>query len=151
METERLPPLPAEQEDMPARSSSERSHPGGFTLVEVLVAFVILALSLGGLLQVFGTGLRSSRVSESYGIASLLAQSRLATVGIVAPISVGETEGQFDDRFRWRVAVRPYEEDGLELGSPTLPPYEVIVTILWDERDEQRSVSLETLRLAPRR
>ena len=36
----------------------------GFSLLEVLVAFAILSVSLGVLLQVFATGLRNAGVAD---------------------------------------------------------------------------------------
>ncbi len=122
----------------------------GFTLIEVVVAFVILALSLGVLLNVFSTGLRTARTSEAYTMATLLAQSKLAAVGVEAPLVEGETAGQFDERFRWSIDVRRDEE--LSPPGEDLPvrAYDVVVTVSWGEADGERSVSLTTLRLAPR-
>jgi general secretion pathway protein I len=125
----------------------------GFTLIEVVVAFIILALSLGVLLQVFSTGLRNVRVSEAYTMAALLAESKLAAVGIEEPLTAGATAGVFDDRFRWRLDVQPYEPDRAEGpaegGEGPVRAYEVVVTVSWNEANEERSVSLTTLRLAP--
>ncbi len=134
------------------------ARPRGFTLIEVMVAFVLLALVLGVLLQVFTGGLRSARVSEAYTMATLLAESKLAAVGIEEPLTAGETAGRFDDRFRWRLDVRPYEpahSEGPAEGDDApvqaaLEAYEVVVTVSWDGVNEERSVSLTTLRLAPR-
>lgn len=123
----------------------------GFTLIEVLVAFAILALALGVLLQVFSGGLENARVSEAYTTAALLAESKLAAVGAEEPLAEGQSEGRFDDRFRWRVDVRPYEEGRSGAADPDAWPvsaFEVAVTVSWDQGDEERSVSLSTLRLA---
>jgi general secretion pathway protein I len=126
----------------------------GFTLIEVLVAFAILALALGVLLQVFSGGLENARVSEAYTTAGLLAESKLAALGAEEPLAEGQSTGRFDDRFRWRVDVRPYEEAGRSgPADPDAWPvsaFEVVVTVSWDEADEERSVSLSTLRLAPK-
>ncbi len=125
----------------------------GFTLIEVLVAFAILALALGVLLQVFSTGLRNARVSEAYTTATLLAESKLAQVGIEDPLVEGQSVGRFDDRFRWLIEVRPYQESEPDAAPERegLPvrAYEVVVTVSWDEVHDKRSVSLTTLRLAP--
>ncbi|MCH8138003.1 MAG: type II secretion system protein, partial [Proteobacteria bacterium] len=37
-----------------------RRRSGGFTLLEVLVAFTVLAISLGVLFEIFSTGMRAS-------------------------------------------------------------------------------------------
>ncbi|MEE8123112.1 MAG: prepilin-type N-terminal cleavage/methylation domain-containing protein [Alphaproteobacteria bacterium] len=132
------------------RGAPRNGRTRGFTLIEVVVAFAILALALGVLLHVFSTGLDNARVSEAYTMATLLAESKLAAVGIEEPLAEGETAGRFDDRFRWRVAVRPHGESPPDEDG-SVRAYNVIVTVFWDKRDGERSVSLSTLRLAPRR
>ena len=126
----------------------------GFTLIEVLVAFAILALSLTALMQVFGTGLRNTVVSEAYVRATLLAESKLAAVGVEQPLEPGERNGDFgtaggeDKGYRWRVVVTPFEADEL-VG---IEPYRVSVTVSWGpEHQTQRSVTLNTLRLRSKR
>ena len=39
----------------------------GFSLLEVLVAFSILAIAMGALMQVFATGLRNTALAEEWG------------------------------------------------------------------------------------
>lgn len=122
----------------------------GFTLIEVVVAFAILALALGVFLRVFSGGLGNARISEDYTMATLLAQSKLAAVGIEEPLTEGEAEGRIDGRFRWRIVVRPWAEDPPAEEAP-LRAYDVAVAVFWGKADEERSVSLSTLRLAPRK
>ena len=49
----------------------------GFTLLEVLAAFVVFALTMASLMQVFGGGLRDAQLADEYARAVLIAQSRL--------------------------------------------------------------------------
>ncbi len=122
---------------------------GGFTLLEVLVAFVILALSVSMLMQVFSVGLRSAALSEEYTRATLLAESKLAAVGPEIPVEEGVTEGEYDDKYRWRVTIGPYEwsadDDFTDLPAT---PLQVTVEVLWGEGERERSVPLTSLRLA---
>ena len=92
--------------------SRTRRKDGGFTLVEVLVAFAIVAVSLGALLQIFSGGLRSSRTAEAYATAALLAESKLARIGIEEPLEEGDTTGVFDNGFEWQSTVSPYLPEG---------------------------------------
>ena len=112
------------------------------------MAFAVLAVSLGVLFQIFSTGMRASRTAEAYAHATLLAESKLAAIGIEAPLEEGERAGEFDNGFAWRVAVRPYRLDGREAdGTLSVPAYEVGVTVSWDGAGGRQSVSLTTLRL----
>lgn len=126
------------------------SRPGkteGFTLIEVLVAFTIMALALGVLLQTFATGLRNLGTAESYTTAALHARSKLAEIGPILPLEVGEQSGELADGFAWRASVEPYAPavpEGVP-GGPRLAGFEVEVTVSWSGG---REVTLTTLRLA---
>ena len=78
-----------------------RRRSRGYTLIEVLVAFVILAMALTVLLRIFSGGVRNVAVSSDYAKAVLIAESRLATAGIDDTLAPGETDGIENGRFRW--------------------------------------------------
>lgn len=143
----------------------------GFTLLEVLVAFSILSLSLGVLIQIFGSGLHRTALAEEYTLATLHAESLLARFGVEEPLEIGETGGEIDERYRWRALVEEFVDeadqdsglaggglaggglagDGLigELGSGLgAQPYRLVLTVHWGgDGTAERSVSLQTLRL----
>lgn len=124
----------------------------GFTLVEVLVAFTVAALLLGVLYQVFSTGLRSASAAADYSTAVLLAESALETVGTQETLAPGQMRERVDRKYDRRVVVRP-RPDLLPAYAvnPAVIPYEVQVTVDWQNGRRPRSVSLTTLRLgAPR-
>jgi general secretion pathway protein I len=143
----------------------------GFTLLEVLVAFVILALSLGVIMQIFSTGMGNLSLGDEYSRATLYAQSRLAALGAEEPLAAGQTSGDFGDGYRWRVTVSPYDlppsnrtrtdaglggnlsGELLGLGSPlsNLPvqAFSVVVEVTWAEGGQERAVALQSLRLGP--
>lgn len=118
------------------------------------MAFAILALALGVLFQIFSLGMRSTVLSEAYSRAVLLAQSKLATVGVEEALAEGATAGEIDDAYRWKVSVQPWAVEGSE-DTTVLPrhfdPVQVTVDVLWDEAGHEHSVSLSTLRLVGRR
>ncbi len=135
-----------------ANRGPRRGVAAGFTLLEVIVALAILAVALAALMQSFSTGLRGARAAERQTIATLLAESRLAAVGVEMPLEAGESGGEIDHGYRWRATVRPYLEPGLEAeGQAGMAAYEIAVTVSWEAADGGGSVTLETLRLAPRR
>lgn len=117
------------------------------------MAFTILAISVAALMRVFGTGLHSADLSAQYSRAALLAESRLASIGIEEPLAEGEQAGEFDDIYRWRTTVVPYVGLDDEEIPDNLPVevFEVTLEVLWDDSGQERSIVLQTLRLSPKR
>lgn len=127
----------------------------GFTLLEVLVAFAILGISLGVLLQAFATGLRNTALAEEYTLATLHAESVLAMIGVEEPLQEGSLGGEIDDKFSWRANISVFEDVTSESSSSALNQrtsatvYHVIAEVFWDiGNGDTRSTVLETLRVA---
>ena len=122
----------------------------GFSLLEVLVAFTILAMLLAALFQVFSAGLNAARAGDRFTRAAVIAQSRLAAVGMVEPLQEGVSSGSTDDTYHWRVTVGEYLDDQLPLIDAVLQPLTVVVEVYWEEGGNARSVSLTSMLLGPR-
>ncbi len=129
----------------------------GFTLLEVLVAFTLLAIFFGALFRVFAGGLSVTRSGEAQSYAVLLAQSKLAEIGADHRIGPGSHFGEFDrsgsegPRYRWRAELVRYSED--ELGRADrgeLVPYRVDLEISWEADFKRRSFALSSLVLRPK-
>jgi len=122
----------------------------GFTLFETLIAFAITALALAGMVPIIlDTAARAER-SSATRVAIMLAESKLAALGSEQPLETGEGSGSFDARYRWTTQIGPFRllSGGAE---PNGDIYEVIVNVIWGEDVESRSVTLRTLRIAPKR
>ena len=130
----------------PSTSSNRR----GFTLVEVLVALAVLTIALSGMMQLFSTGMRAAAGAEARTIAVLLARSRLAAIGIETPLVAGDSEGEWDERFRWTARVSLYEDPGLGEATAAGVPHRVSVTVSWGEVPGGGSVTLTSLALTAR-
>ena len=132
----------------------------GFTLLEVMVAFVVLAIALGLLLGMLSRGLKQVAQAASETEASLHAQSLLDALGTLEPIEPGVRDGQFDrGRYRWRLDVAEVEDPAppelseaeiaalpIEgLGAPVL--YRVVLEVEWGARAPAQRLRYATLRL----
>jgi len=129
----------------------------GFSLLEILVAFSILALSLGVLMQIFSGSLRNTEVTHDQAQAVVLAQSLLAAAGVETPLTPGETSGVQTGKFRWLLRTRPLPDEVRAGGTaavrvpPVLDLWEVTASVTWGgvSGSPERSVSLATLRIQP--
>lgn len=123
----------------------------GMTLIEVLVAFIVLSLTMAVIMQIFSGGMRNARIAENYSRAVFLAQSRLAEIGVEQPLAPGESNGQLGHDFRWRVTVAPHEDGGAadRLALP-MRLYDVRVQVSWTQDSRARQIELASLRLGAR-
>jgi len=81
----------------------------GYTLIEVIVAFALLALALTLLLGTLTGSTRQLRQADYATRAVLHAQSLMAVQGIEEPLRPRRIEGKFEgDRFRWTLDIKPY-------------------------------------------
>jgi general secretion pathway protein I len=83
----------------------KRSGERGFALLEILVAFVILALGLGAVLTGVAGAMRSDARTQSNRVALRLAQSRLEAAGITQALVPGLSEGQITEKYKWRQTI----------------------------------------------
>jgi len=123
----------------------------GMTLIEVLVAFVVLSVTMAVILQIFTGGMRNARLSDSYSRAAFLAESRLAAIGVERLLTVGDESGQVEPDFHWQVRIAPVG-DGGAADRQLLPVrlYEVQVRVSWNEDGRERQLLVNSLRLGPR-
>jgi general secretion pathway protein I len=124
----------------------------GFSLLEILIAFSILALSLGILLKIFSGGVNTAGVAEEYTAAVQIAESLMAQTGVESPLQQGETNGLANDKYYWRVSVSPFQfmAEDFDVTAIAAVLFKVKVTVNWgdDARASGRQVELTTLKLA---
>ena len=92
------------------------NHHAGFSLVEVLVAILILAIALVGLTQGITTALASSKESELQTTAALFAAGQIELLRAGTTLTDGTDNGDCGaglPLFRWKETVSPTAIDGL--------------------------------------
>src|SRR5215475_11727498 len=98
-------------------SITRRSLDEGFTLLEVLVALVVLSTTVVAVLQLFGGGLRLARTAGDHSDAALLANAKLADLD-PGPLTEGATEGT-EGPYRWTRRVTFESEERLPIERNT--------------------------------
>lgn len=135
----------------PARTGRRRAR--GYTLIEVIVAFALLALGLTLLLGTLSGASRQVRWSAEAGRAALHAESLLDQVGVAEPLQAGRREGEFEDgRYRWTLEIAPWTEPVPEnaprpVGGNRL--FELALSVQWGDGGPRERLQLRSLRLAP--
>ena len=130
-----------------------KHHAQGFSLLEVLVAFVVMGLVVGTLLQLYGTSMRSVATSDEMSFAILAAESQLVRVGRDIKVEEGSESGSIDNSpFSWKVTIEPIEmmkdQDSLAINAQ---PFKVTVTIEWEsDTRKQRFFELSSIRFGER-
>jgi len=118
----------------------------GFSLLEVLVAFAVLAVSLGVLMQIFSSGVRGAALADRYGEALIIAETRLAEAGVEEELKAGSSSGK-EGPYAWSMGVAEYKDEAFDFVDLDYTPFQVWVRVSWEEYGKERSVDLNTLRL----
>jgi hypothetical protein len=80
--------------------------------------------------------------------ATVIAQSMIETLGARLPLTPGESVAD-EDRFAILASVQPYEGEGALSSGRYVIPYQLSVSVSWQEGRRRQSVTLRTVRLAP--
>lgn len=144
---------------MSARASTYRSSARGtclasqrgFTLIEVLIAFVVLAIGLGTLAVGITTALRADAKVHSKRLLDQIAESRLEAAGRTGPLRNGRREGR-TGRYGWQEIVTPVRIGKARTQDGGTPPSTSLVPS-WVEVVVQDEAGMETklaaLKLVP--
>ncbi|MBA8888452.1 general secretion pathway protein I [Dokdonella fugitiva] len=86
----------------------------GFSLIEMIAAFLVFAIAIGVLMSVLAAAIRNTRMSSDYTMAALWAQSKLDVVGVGEPIEEGHSSGRFDDVYSWSLDIKQVDPTAVE-------------------------------------
>jgi general secretion pathway protein I len=124
----------------------------GYTLIEVIVAFAVLALALTLLLGTLSGAAKQVRWADEAGRAALHAQSLLDQSGVGEALQPGHSEGEFEaGRYRWSLDVAPWRDPArqdvalIDPGAPRL--LQLTLAMQWGDGGPRQQLHLQSLRL----
>ena len=128
----------------------------GFSLIEVLAAFVILALVATALFNLFSGALTNASAADEWSRAVLIAESRLAAASHAVPLVEATERGDVDDgRVTWETRVVAWQPPGVDAELARVSEgmmtrlYRVEVDVRFPGlAGRERTLSLATVRLA---
>lgn len=128
------------------RRSAGRRRPGGsgFTLLELMVAAVILAFGIVGVLRAISAGLLSARDASDYTTAAMLAQAQLEQLRWDDTLqNTGTSEGDFGDLYpdySWQASLESVDLPDIDDSDLV----HVVLTVTWKRGTREHHLSLET-------
>lgn len=123
----------------------------GFSLLEVMVALTILAMSFPVIFGAMSNSLRAERRTGESERRLLQARNKLAELDLLESIRPHDrARGSFEDGTRWQVETFPFVEPFNE-GRRSNPHAVVraVLTLEWDGRNGTRRWEIETYRFVP--
>jgi prepilin-type N-terminal cleavage/methylation domain-containing protein len=121
----------------------------GFTLLEVLVALSLLGIAVTVIVQLFSADLRAISASESYVNGTLEAQTKIREILESKDLSERSWGGVTENGYRFEAsmaAVLPERTENLLVQL-----LEINVTIFWAQGPGEKSLSLKTLKVIPKK
>lgn len=125
----------------------------GFTLLEVIVAFLVFSLVFATVLQGLTGSLRNARRAAMYTEAALWAASKMDEIGTTIPLQDDTRDGEFDDRFHFHLEIQSVAEDnpaGISDISFPVTLYHAALTVRWKDGKTDKQARFTTLRAVNR-
>lgn len=116
-------------------------------MIEMVIAFAILAMMLTALYTGFESALSRSRHDARFSEATLLAESLLARAGADLPLGPGTQNGEWNE-FTYELAeqIAPATAGS---PAPTIPTIRLSASVTWVEASGKRSLAISTLKPLP--
>lgn len=127
----------------------------GFSLLEVVAAVLLLALTFASLMRVAGSSLNLTARSAERSEAAMWARSLLDSAFVLEPIHAGRSSGRFDERYRWQLSVQPFQLPASAPApgpQPVAPPsplklYRLDLDVLWKSAGHDYTARFSTMRV----
>lgn len=128
------------------RTGRPRRAESGFSLIEMIVATLLMSVAIVGLLALItGAMSNASRVRE-YERAAMLARTRMNELLVQDPLPMGsQMQGEFGNDWGWEAVAEPFEIlPGARPGAFMLA--RIHLTIWWNSENRRKTVDAEGYR-----
>lgn len=123
----------------------------GFTLLELLLAFMVFALSFATVLEILSGSMRNTIRARHYSEAALTAQSLMDQVGLEFPLESGFGMTGEAGEYEWDIDIQPYSSGenahSTELAELTgITLLEVNLVVSWGQSPREQSRQFSTVK-----
>jgi prepilin-type N-terminal cleavage/methylation domain-containing protein len=118
--------------------NARRTRRGGFTLIEVLVALVLMGIVLPITMRGATVAMRAASTARHQAEAATLGDAKLTEMVAQGDWQSGNTQGDFSPDYpdyRWQLLSQQRDLDVTEL----------MMTVTWKDRGQDRSINVSTL------
>lgn len=122
-----------------------RNTSSGFTLLEVLVALVLLSISLVAIFELFSANLRGIAKSDDYSHAVIMAESKMREILDDKTLEERTWTESTDDGYRIDAVVSSTASDRTE--NLQIKLLEINLTISWIKDSKEQALNLKTLKM----
>jgi len=139
--------MSSRRHSLPSRGRSQ-----GFTLLEMLLAFVVFSLGFATVLEIMSGSMRNTMRARHYSEVALTAQSLMDQVGLEIPLEDGFGAGGKSGEYEWELEIHNYvnsEENihSVELAEMTsVVLLQVDLVISWGKPPREQSRHFTTIR-----
>jgi len=121
----------------------------GFTLLEILVAFTLLAAMFATIMEIIaGSAKNTIKASHNTKIA-MLAQSKMDELGLFEVLEEGNSSGEFDKDTTWELEIIPFDvpyEGNINQEFTAVELMQVTLTVTSENKNRNNVTEFVTLR-----
>jgi general secretion pathway protein I len=128
-------------------SDTSRNRQNGFTLLETLVAMMILSIALVIIFQLFSEALNTGHISESHTRAVWHAREKMDELLLYETLSEEIQEGDFEDGYRWRYRIEQAASD-TQLNLEGVATFTITVWVSWEQGQKTKHMDISALTIA---
>lgn len=126
----------------------------GFTLIEVLVSMMVMAISLTVIMGLFSGGLRSKARANESNMAVELARTKMEEVLLKDFMETGLDAGDFGNGYLWEVEILDTSPDDSQENLKILNNlvlYAITIQIKWKTGEQEKKYSVTTVQAREKR